>query len=648
MEKFSLGKKAICYLLVMSFISSGCMPSDVPSSPKKTFNTTGTKSNGGPSNFANGDATAAPAAIVIPPKVEIRHLIEPNLSTDLNYSPGTGISGGGSYVRKLTLPKNFQGRLYVAGINIGTLADKHVRVRFKFGVNREPVTIPATVSQAPGITPSTGINVLVLDLRAEPFRNVRLGYDLFDYNEYAPGVEPTQDNRNTSLYCRGLRVEDDPTFIGVGSCDGVESNPSQPAEECLYAYAKVLDQGLVQVSNLQEVPLLPSLGQAKSVAGLNYFMDSMLQQLKKPLRDTIPVSSVNVMGNYNFSQVAVPAGSSDSVNINFNGTSAWNSVNILGGTYFYRGPYRLMNQGEWQFKFDDLDGEKRLFKEDKFVFKTPTEKIYYNSYLFPLAAKMDLQANVTHLSSDTFDGVRVENTLSVAGKTKWMDGANARAISKNADLEHMGSCNVSSTIEIIAKDTNGNDFIIALANDVKIQLVRPSQHRTDTGNEVLFTNFKTCNSNAGCGGNECCFNSRCWDHNLVSQCIDSTASQANRIIGETCNTDLECTSLCCNRTSGLCAPHNSLISPQVLCSKPVGDFCIAREWCQKTTVTRCMIIKTGVDPLGATTCRQHCYSTQEFGDCQAGVCVPPPQDLVPIFDPNDPNVCNDAIPIPKF
>lgn len=646
MDNVSLGKKTIAHLLTLSFMLTGCMSSDVPTKSSRAATMPGT--TGG----STGGTTIDTLESNVLPKVEIRHMIEPNLITDTTYSSGTGYAGGGSYVRKLTLPKNFQGRLYVAGINIGTLADRHVKVRFKFGVNREPVVIPATVSTAPGITPNTGINVLVLDMRSEPFRNVRLPYDLFDYNDYDftdPTVEPMQDNRDSNLYCRGLRVEDDPTFTGVAQCDGIENNPSQAPEECLYAYAKVLDQGLVQVSGGQNVPLMPSTGQVKSVSSItSFYMDSMMQMLRKPLLDTIPTVSTHNIGTYEFSRLAVPASSTDSQNISFSGLTAWDPVTINGTQYYYRGPYRLLNTDEWHFKFATFDGPRKLFKTDSWVSGPSSERIYFNSLLFPLATKMDLQANVPHLSSDAVQGPRGENTLAVAGKTKWMDGANARAISRNSDLEHVGSCNVSSTIEIIAKDNNNTEYVVATANDVKLQLVRPTNFRTDTGNEVLYSNFKTCSSNAGCGSKECCFNNRCWDETLVSQCFDSSSMQGNRIIGEACNTDLECTSLCCNSTTGLCSPHNTALTPNVLCSKPIGAFCIAKEWCQKSSVTRCLIIKTGTDPLGNVTCRQQCYQTMEYGDCRNGSCIPPFQDSIPVFDPNDPAACDDAVTAPNF
>lgn len=573
MDKFLLGKKILTQLLVMVFIITGCLPSDIPTSNYSSQAGNGancpigTQCAGGESNTTIGGGST------LPPKVEIRHLIEPNLSTDSTYSTGTGLSSGGSYVRKLTIPKNFAGRIYLAGINIGSLSSRHVKVRFKFGLNREVVTIPATVAQAPGITPQTPISVLVMDLRSEPFRSIRLPYDLFDYNDYeldsngffASGVEPTQDNRNTGLYCRGLRIEDDSTFEGVGSCDGVETTGN--AEECLYAYAKILDQGLVKVSGGIKVPLAPSFPQIKSVSGSNYFQDNMADKLLKPLSDTIPTNAPNSIGQVRFSDAAFPVNSSNSISVVFDPVSMWGPKSILGSDFYYRGPYRLVNRANWQFafSFDKIHGKNRLFKENSWVSypdynsdplpddsstNPEQNRLYYNSYLFPLATKLDLLTNVTHLASNDVDGVRTEQNLSTSGKTLWMDGANARAQSKNYDLEHVGSCNVSGTVEIIAKDDSNNEFVIAISKDVKLQLVRPTQYKTDTGNEVLYTNFKSCTSSSGCSSSECCFNNRCWDQTLVSQCMDSSSTQGNKIIGETCSTDLECSSLCCNRTSG--------------------------------------------------------------------------------------------------
>ena len=640
------------------------MSSDIGSVQKNAYSQDGTGSTTSGSG-AGRTNTQVGGGTTLPPKIEIRHLIEPNLSFDPNYSSGTGYAGGGSYVRKLTLPQNFQGRLYLAGINIATLSSTHVRVRFKFGVNREPITIPATIIQAPGITPQTDISVLVMDLRSEPFKNLRLPYDLFDYNDYNfdNGDAPTQDNRDTGLYCRGLRIEDDPTFTGVGACDGLQSQPGQPAEECLYAYAKVQDQGLIQETGSVKIPITPSLAQVKSNVGGFYYQDFLSELLKKPLLDTMPTSNPYTAGAYKFSEQSVGS-VTDAVNITFgnNGSSVWDPMNFLGRTYYYRGPYRLINTSEWQFRFAELDGDKKLFRKDSWVNYplylsqplvddnqvNPTQnRIYFNSYLFPLATKLDLNASVPHLASGAVLAPRVEQNLPSSGKTLWMDGANARAQSLNNQLQHMGSCNVTSTIEIIAKDKNNQDYIVALSKDVKLQLVRSSQHRTDLNNDVLYSNFKRCSSNSACSSTECCFNQRCWDQSLVSQCLDSSVNTGNRPIGESCANDLECSSFCCNRTTGKCAQHNTNSSPPVLCGKPAGDFCISKEWCQKSTVVKCVIVST-TDRLGNPSCRQACTNVQEFGDCKKGICVAPVQEAIPSFDPTAEGACDGAIPSPNF
>ena len=688
----SLGKKSMSSILAMAFAVSGCLSSDIPKAQQGFNSTAAGESTTGAGEGATTTGSGS-GSTSIPPKVEIRHLIEPNLSTDITYTSGTGYGGGGSYVRKMTLPKNFQGRMYLAGINIGTLANRHVKVRFKFGVGRDAITIPGVVSAAPGITPQTTISVLVMDMRSEPFRNIRLTYDLFDYNEYSATQTPVQDNRDSGLYCRGLRVEDDPSFLGVGQCDGL-----QPDEECLYSYAKVMDQGLVKEvvsgSSTTLVPSVPTLPQVKSVTGNAYYQDSMAQNLKKTLADnTFDSLSANAVGSFQFSQAAVPLNSTDAINLNFWLTPSnlvdWAAKVINLSTYHYRGPYRQVNKSGWHFKFADPVGPNRLFKnsrpytgpdvavpgyEGSYVTagtvatgascstdaqcitrycnpstnKCAQASVYYGSYMFPLATQMSLAANVPHLSSALWNEPRTETTLVIPDKTLWMDGSNARAQSKNADLEHIGSCNVSATIEIIAKDDNNNEYVIALTDEVKLQLVRPIQHYTDSGNDVLYSNFKTCASNASCGGSECCFNNRCWDETLVSQCYDSSNTLGNHQIGETCLNDLECTSLCCNNSSGLCAPHNTILSPAVMCSKPIGDFCIAKEWCQKTPVVSCLIVRTGTNALGETTCRQQCYTTSEFGECKAGVCIAPFQDVIPVFDPNAQGACDAAVPPPSF
>ncbi|MEX0798881.1 MAG: hypothetical protein WD025_05525, partial [Bacteriovoracaceae bacterium] len=119
--------------------------------------------------------------------------------------------------------------------------------------------------------------------------------------------------------------------------------------------------------------------------------------------------------------------------------------------------------------------------------------------------------------------------------------------------------------------------------------------------------------------------------------------------GDSCQSDNECGSLCCNQSTGKCAPHDTLSDPQVLCSKPSGLSCIAKEWCMKHPITQCFIVNTGFDAQGQKTCALRCYTYEEFGDCRAsagsiaGVCVAPDQPEQPVFNPSDPNRCDQAI-----
>jgi hypothetical protein len=76
----------------------------------------------------------------------------------------------------------------------------------------------------------------------------------FDPNA-TPGAnqltEPVSYNRNENLFCRALRLEHDPTFTGSLSDGCKETN-----DVCKYAYAKVVDKGIVD--NVTGVPILPT------------------------------------------------------------------------------------------------------------------------------------------------------------------------------------------------------------------------------------------------------------------------------------------------------------------------------------------------------------------------------------------------------
>ena len=92
-------------------------------------------------------------------KAELMHLVDPV---------------DGTFHKKVTVPKNYAGYFYLSGLNIASLRSRIVNVRFNFGREFESVTIPATVGRAPGLTPQTDIEVLILDMADRPFSQVRL------------------------------------------------------------------------------------------------------------------------------------------------------------------------------------------------------------------------------------------------------------------------------------------------------------------------------------------------------------------------------------------------------------------------------------------------------------------------------------------
>jgi hypothetical protein len=554
------------------------------------------------------------------PKVEIRHLIEPKIDDD---------DTGGDYTRKLTIPKNYHGLLYLAGINVTTLADKNVKVRFNFGVTGEPITVPATVSQAAGLTPQTSVEVLVMDLRYRPFEDVQLIYDLFDYNEYtfrgSSDVtaldEPVQDNRNEKLFCRGLSLKDDPTFEGQVADGCKDTN-----DVCKYAYAKIVDKGLVR-DGTPAVPITPQEPNIQSGTEAFYKDDDSIM-LNRCLPDNPASNTYVYKDDPDSSTISLPYGASTSVN---------------SEDYYFLGPYRPINEANWEITSNAIFSTKYGVFGDSMSGTLTAAGI--KSLMFPVATKFDLPKDVEYLGSNNPEDSRSLMTMTANTESNWMDGCNLRATTVDTNTgEHVGSCNVTATIDIITVDDSGKETVVDSSIDVKLQLVKPQEINTE-GDNVLLSSFQSCTSSNQCGSDSCCFNGRCWSKSLVSQCMDDLPSYGNLQPGASCTSDFMCASLCCNQGTGKCAVHDTLQDPEVLCSKPSGQFCIAKEWCMKHTVTECYIVKTGFTPTGATTCALRCYTSQIHGDCESGICKPPPQPELPVFNPNDPNQdpCANAI-----
>ncbi|MEX1098994.1 MAG: hypothetical protein WEB87_01125, partial [Bacteriovoracaceae bacterium] len=418
-------------------------------------------------------------------------------------------SPGGSYTRKLTIPKNYDGFLHVAGINISTLAAKNLKVRFKFGINASPITVGATIATAAGLTPQTNVEVLSLDFRGQPFKNINLNYDLYDYNDYESGIlhEPVQYNRNDKLFCRGLKLEHDPTFNGQ-----VAQGCSDSDDICKYSFAKVVDKGLVKDDWL--TPILPT---ELNVASESYSLadDSNATDLARCLPDN-PSSY-----NHTIDGVTFPFSAYYD-----NGDNEWK---ILGGSlksifdgdansaFYYQGPYQSINLNTWQISDAAVLGKYGIFGKieplNSVAGLDKTELQFgYQSKLFPLAAKLDLPKDVEYMGSEIFDGPKESKFMASNGQSRqWMDGCNARVSTMVNDYhgEHVGSCNVTATIEIVAVEDDGTEKVIDVTEEVKLQLVKPEALSSD-GDNVLLSSFQSCSSSNQCGSGYFFINKICW------------------------------------------------------------------------------------------------------------------------------------------
>ncbi|MBP9680510.1 MAG: hypothetical protein KBD76_03810 [Bacteriovorax sp.] len=573
----------------------------------------GSKSNG---LTGKGASVRGPAAVGSDPvsvdatlttqRVELSHLVDPF---------------DGTYKKKLTLPKNFKGNLYLAGLNVSALTNKIVFVRFNFGFDKQSVTLNTTIGRAPGIVPKTDIQVLMVDMNSRPFNKMRLPYDLYDYNDYVADTskEIVTDPRDGGLYCRGLKLEDDPTFIplnNTSTCSGTE-------DRCLYSYAKVVDSTLYsdQVVNtltyrLSSIPTIPQVWTES--AGVRTPSLSTLAQ-NSCLPDDYNASSVNELFNL------APA-------------LALDYDELIEG-YYYRGPYRSIDDSNWQIS------SSAIYNTKSGLFQTPSSLVGmttgYHSLLFPRAGKLALSQGVNYLGSSTVKiGPRVKSTTNSTGTTDYVDGCNYRVMNyDSAANEGIGSCNVGSSIEIFYM-LDGKEVNITTDRSIKLQLIRPSLTNYE-GKEVLNTSFKRCESSTTCGSNECCFNSRCWSKDLVTQCVDQTPVVGNQEIGANCTSDFECSSLCCNQSTGSCSPHNPNGGSAISCGKSAGQLCVTREFCAKEPVVTCKIVKTGLKADGTAACALRCPAVMTYGDCKAGACVPPTQPAIP--DINDPQACANAV-----
>lgn len=580
-------------LLTALFISSCIENQGLRSkSLKSATKLTGTESGGNnaiPATSDNGSTE------VMTQKVELTHLVDPF---------------DGTYKKKVTIPKNFKGNLYIAGLNVAALQDKLVKVRINFGVDRQAVTFTATVARAPGIIPKTDIQVLVVDMNSKPLSKMRLGYDLFDYNDYSVVTEPVTDPRNGNLYCRGLLQEDDPTSNNPATaCTGA-------TDKCLYSYAKIIDATMYDdVTGLTNIPSRPQVW-TESAGVRNPTITTAVTSMCLP--DSVDHDVFNDLFGTALS------------GLNYNDL-------ILGARY--RGPFRAIDSVGWKIK------GAAIFNANYGLFKIPAAgdpNVGYSSFLFPREGKMSLSQGVYYFGSASPFSARGTLVADSTGTTKYVDGCNLRVSHYNpVSSEGIGSCNVNSSIEIFY-EKDGKEINITTDKSIKLQVIRPSL--TDyEGKEVLGSAFKRCENSSTCGSSECCFNSRCWSKDLVTQCVDQLPVIGNQEVGAACASDFECSSLCCNSSTGTCAPHNPNGTAPAYCGKTSGQRCVAKEFCKPSIVAVCKKIKIPPPGDGKPPCMIRCTPTETYGTCTAGYCIPPVTPPVPAFDETDPAVCNGAV-----
>ena len=629
-------------LILVLLLLCSCMPSPRTRLPSSTEEIVGSggggegASDGQDSTTGGGDSNVSGNEYYDDGEPELRHVIDPFT---------------GSYQTKVTIPKNFTGTLYLAGLNISSLNERLVHVRFRFGIGMESIILPATIARGSGITPQTDVEVVVLHMLDQPFKNLRIPYQLFDYNDYDEnddGVEegdPTIDPLDGGLYCRGVRLSYDPTFVATTAYPYCNYDGAV----CKYAYASIADSGLyyesVSGSGTFDVAKIPSQPQIDLYGGGYGQPGTAFQSeaLKRCLPDNNDLSNFSGV----FADYAVDGGGNPIA------TLSWGDVFYVGSTrYSYKGPFYPKNQSDWDISgnalFSSASGAG-LFQE-RFEVGTTNPAKGYKSFLFPRAGTMSLSKDIQYFGSPDgsnlpFDS-RVLMSLDSNGTSNYMDGCNMRVTSIHPYTgEGLGSCNVTGIVDLVELDPITSDIkeIISSSIKVKIQLIRENESSYIGSDEVLYTALKTCENSRSCGSEECCFNNRCWSKELVSQCPEDAGVEGNLGVGAACTSDFQCSSLCCNQSLGVCAVHINSDTETVLCSKSPGQQCVAKEYCRQEYVSVCKIYKTYVDTQGVQHCARQCYPTAMFGDCVNGVCVPPVAPSVPDFDPDD---CSEAIDPP--
>ncbi|OFZ51529.1 MAG: hypothetical protein A2381_12645 [Bdellovibrionales bacterium RIFOXYB1_FULL_37_110] len=533
--------------------------------------------------------TAIPSSVA--PEVLLNGIVDP---TD------------GSYKTKISLPKNYNGWLYLSGLNLFTLKDKIVYVRFRFGTELSSVTMQGLIAKGSGITPDTQIDHLILDFSKQDFQSMRVHYDLYDYKDYDESDILVGNSQDKNLYCRGLKTEDDVTFVPTAS----HPQCNYAGARCLYSYASIIDSGLYDGSNLTTLRKYP----AYDVEGNGYHNNSLEVVKNRCLPDSAYIGDVQT--------TLGPLGTIVTNN------SIGSVFRLDGKNYTWKGPYRTSALGLWQIAGQAVFGKYGVFQ--KSIDGSVNPEFGYQANLYPRAQTISLQSQMEYMGSAAAFARKEKKIMLASGESMYMDGCSTRVIRPSVN-----KCNVTADLEVYYLDENEKEVSVLKNKFLKIQLIEEQN---------VYLTSRSCQIDSNCGSGECCFNHQCFEKSMVGgTCLSEMPSEGNRQTGENCQNDLECSSLCCSNQKR-CAVHIYSQDEKVLCGKSAGESCIAKEFCQEYQIPTCYKVKTGIFD-GKQTCAIRCYYKPTFGDCVNFRCQIPATPSVPYLDLKNPN-CTDAIDAP--
>ncbi len=444
-----------------------------------------------------------------------------------------------SFSEKLSIAKDFQGIVYLDVENIKLLKEKLLFIRINFGMNSEnPVELP--LSYLSKTIAGVEKDVLALSIPSKNFFTVPLDYQLFDYSE---GAAAGYNAFHKDVYCRGLRVEQDPTS-NFTSC-------SKGDEICKYTYAKVLDQGLFheQTSTfIQPSELTVSHDESRT-----YELNLDPINLRRCLTDDQKVFVKN-----------------QELNIG-------ELISLDDESYRFKGAFKAVDPSNWGIQAEARWGKFGIFQQEYSGGKSI--ELGFKSNLFPRVGKIVNRTNRYYLGSkNRLDKKIVTNftdTSDASALSDWVDGCNLRVLSEDSLGTNIGSCNVSSDIQIFYKDGSEEVIIysnaaLAQAGQVKLQIVNNIQTNIDV------KDFNACFGDGGCSSSSCCHDGRCWDKEKYKNQFCKPAN-SGKTTGQACATDTECLSACCigseTGAAGVCADKTTS------CQRQVGEICIHSDAC---------------------------------------------------------------------